>query len=70
MIALRVAELRVLAAASKATASIETETRTARFVMRNIHPDAAKALREFASQVRRRPGWRCGVGLIRQAGTA
>jgi hypothetical protein len=27
------------------------ETSTARFVLRNIHPDAAKVLREFASQV-------------------
>ena len=53
MTSLRVAELRVLAAATKAAASVEMglETSTSRFVMRNIHPDAAKALREFASQV-------------------
>jgi hypothetical protein len=30
---------------------VELETSTSRFVMRNIHPAAAKALREFASQV-------------------
>jgi hypothetical protein len=30
---------------------MEMETSTARFVLRNIHPDAAKTLREFASQV-------------------
>ena len=30
---------------------MELETSTSRFVMRNIQPDAAKALREFASQV-------------------
>jgi hypothetical protein len=29
---------------------MELETRTSRLVMRNIHPTAAKALREFASQ--------------------
>ena len=53
MIALRVAELRKEAVATRAAASIEMEleTSTSRFVMRNIHPDAAKALREFASQV-------------------
>ena len=38
-------------AASKTTASIEMETSTARFALRNIDPDAAKTLREFASQV-------------------
>jgi hypothetical protein len=38
-------------AASKTTASIEMETSVARFALRNIHPDAAKMLREFASQV-------------------
>jgi hypothetical protein len=32
-------------------ASIEMETSSARVVLRNIHPDAAKALREFASGV-------------------
>ena len=37
MVALRVAELR--------------KESTARFALRGIHPDAAKALREFASQV-------------------
>ena len=37
MVALRVAELR--------------KESTARFVLRNIHPAAAQALREFASQV-------------------
>ena len=38
---------------TKAAASIEMEleTSTSRFVMRNIHPAAAKALREFASGV-------------------
>ena len=53
MIALRVAELRKEAVATRAAASIEMEleTSTSRFVLRNIHPDAAKALREFASQV-------------------
>ena len=53
MIALRVAELRKDAVATRAAASIEMEleTSTSRFVMRNIHPTAAKALREFASQV-------------------
>ena len=42
-----------MAAATKAAASIEIEleTSTSRFVMRNIHPAAAKELREFASQV-------------------
>jgi hypothetical protein len=52
MIALRVAELRKEAVATRAAASIEMEleTSTSRFVMRNIHPAAAKALREFASQ--------------------
>jgi hypothetical protein len=50
MIALRVAELRKEAVATKAAPSIEMETSTARFVLRNIHPDAAKMLREFASQ--------------------
>ena len=51
MIALRVAELRKEAVATKAAASIEMETSTARFVLRNLHPDAVKAVREFASQV-------------------
>ena len=41
MIALRVAELRVLAAATRAAASIEMEleTSTARFALRGIHPE-------------------------------
>ena len=51
MIALRVAELRKEAVATRAAASIEMETSTTRFVLRNIHPSAAEALREFASQV-------------------
>ena len=53
MIALRVAELRKEAVATRAAASIEMEleTSTSRFALWNIHPDAAKALREFASQV-------------------
>ena len=42
-----------LGAATRAAASIEMEleTSTSRFALRNIHPDAAKTLREFASQV-------------------
>ena len=46
MIALRVAELRKEAVATKAAASIEMEleTSTSRFVMRNIHPAAAKGV--------------------------
>ena len=53
MVALWVAELRKEAVATRAAASIEMEleTSTARFVLRNIHPDAANVLREFASQV-------------------
>ena len=53
MVALRVAELRKEAVATRAAASIEMEleTSTSRFVLRNIHLDAGKALREFASQV-------------------
>jgi chromosome segregation ATPase len=39
--------------AAKAAASTEMtlETSTARFVARDLHPDAAAALKEFASQV-------------------
>ena len=53
MVALWVAELPKEAVATRAAASIEMEleTSTARFVLRNIHPDAANVLREFASQV-------------------
>ena len=53
MVALWVAELRKEAVATRAAASIEMEmeTSTSRFVMRNLHPAAGKALREFASQV-------------------
>jgi hypothetical protein len=36
---------------SAPTTEVEFETSTSRFVMRNIHPTAAKTLREFASQV-------------------
>jgi hypothetical protein len=74
MIALRVAELRVLAAATKAAASLEMglETSTARFALRNIHPHAAKTLREFASQVvdAEDGGAIWGRCLIQTAGTA
>jgi hypothetical protein len=45
-----ISELRKEAEASKA-ASIELETSTSRFVMRNINPVAAKTLRDFAAQV-------------------
>jgi hypothetical protein len=41
--------MREQAAAPKT--EVEFETSTSRFVMRNIHPTAAKTLREFASQV-------------------
>jgi hypothetical protein len=45
-------ELRKEVAASKATSmEVELETSSSRFVMRNLHPSAAVALREFASQV-------------------
>jgi chromosome segregation ATPase len=37
--------------ASAASVEVELETSTSRFVMRNIHPNAAAALREFAAQV-------------------
>jgi hypothetical protein len=49
MIALRVAELRKEAVATRAAASIEMEleTSTSRFALRGIHPEAAKALREI-----------------------
>jgi hypothetical protein len=47
-----ISQLEKAASASKATAVVmELETSTARFALRGIHPDAAKALREFASQV-------------------
>ena len=45
-----ISELRKEAEASKA-ASIEMETSTSRFVMRNIDPVAARTLRDFAAQV-------------------
>jgi hypothetical protein len=41
--------LREQAAAPKT--EVEFETSTSRFVMRNIHPEAARTLKEFASQV-------------------
>ena len=55
---------------TKAAASIEMEmeTSTSRFVMRNIHPAAAKALREFRVAGHRRPGWGRGVGEVVQSG--
>jgi hypothetical protein len=43
------AQLRKQEAAPKT--EVEFETSTSRFVMRNVHPEAAQALREFASQV-------------------
>jgi hypothetical protein len=44
-------EMRKEAAASKATSiEMELQTSTSRLVMRDIHPAAAKALREFAAQ--------------------
>jgi hypothetical protein len=56
-------------AATKAAASIEMETSSSRFVMRNIHPAAAKTLREFAAQVV--DAWDGGaVWLSDPAGTA
>jgi hypothetical protein len=54
-------------AAVKAAGSIklELETSTSHFVVRNIHPNAAEALREFASQVIARSG-----GAVRLSGPA
>jgi hypothetical protein len=55
---MEISELRKQAAATKAVvtkaaASVEVElaTSSSHFVMRDIHPAAAEALREFASQV-------------------
>ena len=45
-----ISQLRKETEASKA-ASIELETSTSRFVMRNINPVAARTLRDFAAQV-------------------
>ena len=47
------AELHKKTAAAKAAASMEMqlETSTSRFVVRDLDPAAAKAMREFASQV-------------------
>jgi hypothetical protein len=39
-----------LAEQSAPTTEVEFETSTSRFVMRNIHPTAAQALRDFAAQ--------------------
>ena len=52
MIALRVAELRVLAAATRAAASIEMEleTSTARFALRGIHPEESVVDAETAAR--------------------
>jgi hypothetical protein len=43
-------EMRKQAEAAPKT-EVEFETSTSRFVMRNIHPEAARTLKEFASQV-------------------
>jgi hypothetical protein len=48
----KLSELRKEATASKAASiDVELQTSTSRLVMRDIHPAAAKALREFAAQV-------------------
>ena len=47
-----ISELGKQIAAPKApTVALEVETSVSRFILRDIHPDAAQALRDFAAQV-------------------